>query len=178
MIFKTLFYPGIALLGGMLCSGTFDEPGVVKRPVVVSEQAKDAGSKTAAQGEVPASPLNDKQLSADEDAIRQVDDRFTKAWEAGDAKVAAAQFTEHAEYVDESGTVFEGREAIENCLSEFFATNPDCKLEMTIDSVRIINPGVAVVDGRSLVTVSDAMAPVQCHCTSIYVKTVFGIVTM
>jgi len=171
MIFRTLFYPGIALLGGMLCSGTFDEPGVAKRPVIVNAEVTDAASKTALQGEVPASPLNDNQVSADEDAIRQVDDRFTKAWEAGDAKAAAAQFTEHAEYVDESGTVFAGRAAIENCLSEFFEDNPACKLKMMIDAVRIISPGVAVVDGRSLVTISEALAPVQCHFTSVYVKT-------
>jgi len=171
MIFKTLLCSGIAVLGGILSSDAFDEPGVVKRPVIVSAEVTGTASKAASQGDVSTSPLHDKQLTADEDAIRQVDDRFIKAWEAGNAKVAAAQFTEHAEYVDESGVAFEGREAIENCLSEFFGKNPACKLEMTIDSVRFISPGVAIVDGRSSVTVQEALAPVQCHFTSVYVKT-------
>ena len=172
MIFKILLCSGTALIGGLIFWFPSDEPGLTASPVK-TRAAAEIESPILASGSSPSDStrLTDVKKSADEYAIREAYAFFVKAWETGDAKAAAAQFTPDAEYVDESGTVFEGREAIENCLSEFFAENPSCKLEMTIDSLRMISPGVAIVDGTSGVTVAEANTPVQCHFTTIYVKT-------
>ncbi len=84
---------------------------------------EDLPESDAAEDE--ALPLIAAKESPDQPAIKLVDDAFVKAYEAGDAKAIVACFTPDAEYVDEAGTVFEGRESIEACLTAFFEENPD-----------------------------------------------------
>jgi len=47
-----------------------------------------------------------------------------------------ALWTEDGEYIDDSGRSFVGRDAIEKGYAEFFAGNPDAKIQITIDSLR------------------------------------------
>lgn len=109
--------------------------------------------------------------SADEQAIYQAEEAFVKAYGEGDAKAIAALFTPDAEYVNESGNVFQGREAIEETMAEFFAENPDCQLEMTIDSIRFVNPGIAIEDGSTILTHPELPDTVESRYTTMYVKT-------
>jgi uncharacterized protein (TIGR02246 family) len=156
----TMIFSGVVLLAGAICFGVGDEQK--EKPVVdVSNRSSD---QTSAAEPVSA------ERSADEEAIRQADDVFVKAYEQGDAKSIAALFTIDAEYVDESGNVFQGREAIEQSFAEFFAENPSCNLEMNIYTIRFISPGVAVEDGSSTVTRSESRASIDSRYTTVYVK--------
>jgi uncharacterized protein (TIGR02246 family) len=185
---KTLMTFGAALLIGVNCLGA-DDNVVPKRAAKPSappaakgganaietpqaKQAEKAVPKTTAKPAEPTSasrPVTEER-SADEDAIRQTNDSFLKAYGQGDAKSAAAHFTADAEYVDESGNVFQGREAIEESLSEFFAANPGCQLEMSINTIRFISPGVAVEDGRTKITRPESSVSVDSHYTTVHVK--------
>ncbi len=49
-----------------------------------------------------------KSSTADETAIRDTADGFTKAFNAGDAKAIGAEWTTDAEYTDETGKVYSG----------------------------------------------------------------------
>src|SRR5262245_13909676 len=80
-----------------------------------------------------SAPRDDKarapaDRSADEAAIRASIAAFTKAYNAGDAKAVAAQFTPDGQIVDKEGNTTEGREAIAETFKELFKENPKKQL--------------------------------------------------
>ena len=188
----TLILSGAALLVGVICLGAPDDK-------VVPKPAEKANAQRAAKAnEKPVEGSRDKQAqtekaapktdatptaktlanvpvtaeqSADEKAIRQMDDAFLKAYGRGDAKAIAAYFTADAEYVDELGNVFQGRAAIEDSMTEFFAENPGCKLEMNVDTIRFISPGIAIEDGTTTVTRTAGEPTIESLYTAVHVKT-------
>lgn len=185
----TWILSGAALLFGVICLGAADEKVVPKRVEKASvpaakavtketesptdaQQTEKAGAKasTTPTEKTPADPPMTAQRSADEEAIRQMDEVFLKAYEQGDAKSIAAYFTVDGEYVDELGNVFQGRAAIEASMKEFFAENPGCKLEMNVDTIRFISPGVAVEDGTTTVTRAEGEPTVESLYTAVHVK--------
>ncbi len=93
--------------------------------------------------------------SPDEEAIRLTGETYVKAFCDADAKSVAAHFTSDAEYVDEDGTVYQGREAITDAMTALFKQNKDCQIEIDINSIRFISPGVAIEDGTTTFTTSD-----------------------
>lgn len=110
------------------------------------------------------------QTNNDEEAIRQKSQFFEKAYAEGNASSIAAQFTMDAEYIDELGNVFQGRESIEKSMTEFFADNPSCELEIKIDTIRFISPGVAVEDGNTKLKRANDSSVIESRYTTIYVK--------
>lgn len=114
-------------------------------------------------------PVTEKQ-SIDEQAIRQAAEQFINAYDQGDAKMIGSLFTEDAEFVDERGNVFQGRAAIEESMTLFFAENPGCKLEQTIDTIRFISPGIAVEDGHSTISHPEFSDALSSRYTTVYVK--------
>ncbi len=186
----TLILSGAALLFGVICFGAADEKVVPKRADKASPQpaakavtkavespstkpTEKAGAKTSTQPteKAPAIQPVTAKRSADEEAIRQMDEVFLKAYAQGDAKAVAAYFTVDAEYVDELGNVFQGRAAIEDSMIEFFAENPGCKLEMSVDSIRFISPGIAIEDGTTTITRTEGEPTVESLYTAVHVKT-------
>src|SRR6516162_4183262 len=53
------------------------------------------------------------KIEADEKAIRETAEEFVKAFNKGDAKAIGAMWAPDAEYTDENGVSFSGRDAIE-----------------------------------------------------------------
>lgn len=152
------------------------EPANSAQPQVDSKKVpKPAKTQTPAEVDEDAKPADDrpevsKQQAADIEEIRLTDESFAKAYASGDAAAVAAHFTTDAEYVDESGTLFQGREAIEKTLTEYFAEHPQCTLEMDIDTIRFISPGVAVEDGSTtIIHDEDGSIPVDSRYTTVHV---------
>jgi len=190
----TLILSGAALLFGAICFGAYEEQRsddqvVQKRAEKASPQPaikpgsqaienpntkliEKAGTLTNTKSteKAPASPPVTAQQSADEGAIRQMDEGFLKAYGQGDAKAVAAYFTADAEYVDELGNVFQGRAAIEDSMTEFFDENPGCKLEMNVDTIRFVSPGIAVEDGTTTITRTKGDPTVDSLYTAVHVK--------
>lgn len=155
----TLIFSGLAVLLGVISLAAEDEKVVPKR-----------GEKATAQPAAPTSQPVTEPRSSDEVAVRLTDDSFVEAYGQGNAKLVAEHFTADAEYVDELGNVFQGREEIEESLREFFAAHPGCKLELNIDTIRFISPGVAVEDGSTTITHPESSASAECLYTAVYVK--------
>jgi uncharacterized protein (TIGR02246 family) len=110
--------------------------------------------------------------SPDEEAILLTGETFVNAYAAADAKAIAAHYTPDAEYIDEQGNVFQGREAIQEDISAYFAAHPGAQMEMNIYSIRFISSGVAIEDGTTTVTTADEDAePIHTHYTAVHVKT-------
>lgn len=79
---------------------------------------------------------------------------FEKAFNAGNAKAIAIQFTENAEVVDEDGNVIEGRAKIQERFATLFKEFPKARIAVELTSLRQLSPDVAVEDGVSTTTLS------------------------
>ena len=127
--------------------------------------AKGLESKSADEAE-------SAKRTPDEVAIRLTGETYVKAFCDADAKSVAAHFTSDAEYIDEDGTVYQGREAITDAMTALFKQNNDCQIEINIDSIRFISPEVAIEDGTTTFTTSgdDEIDIVLSGYTAIHVK--------
>ena len=89
-----------------------------------------------------------QDTSADEDAIRQLDERWKEAWSNRDAQALAELFAEDADGIDAMGAAVSGRMAIEeHYIQSFENLPPEAGAESEIVSLRFIRPTLAVVDG-------------------------------
>jgi uncharacterized protein (TIGR02246 family) len=108
--------------------------------------------------------------AADEKAIRASAEEFVTAFNKGDAKQIGALWTPDCEYVDETGRIFKGRDAIEKEYAAFFAANPGLKMETSISSVKIMGGLSAVEDGTAIVKNANGVIISQASYTAIHLK--------
>jgi uncharacterized protein (TIGR02246 family) len=113
-----------------------------------------AATKEPAAGKQPPAAAQESQKAAAEKAVRATAEAFAAAFDKGDAKALAALWTEDCEFVDGSGTMVFGREAVEKVYAGFFETNPGVKIEISISSIKTVGGQTAIEDGNS--TVKDA----------------------
>jgi uncharacterized protein (TIGR02246 family) len=121
-----------------------------------SRKAEDADANRPAQ-------------SADEKAIRSVDDVYINNYNKGDTKAVTALFTEDAEVVEANGDRYQGRGPIEQSLADTFSASKGVKIALEIEAIRFLSPDVAKEEGRSLITPPGG-APVSRHYTVLFVK--------
>ena len=145
------------------------------KPAVLQVKSNDKSEQTPITS--PVGKNSDDEAdpvkpSTDEEAIRLTGETYVKAFCNADAKSVAAHFTSDAEYVDEDGTIYQGREAIEGAMTALFKQNKDWEVSIDIDSIRFISPGVAIEDGTTTFTTSDEdeFDVVLCGYTAIHVK--------
>ena len=127
-------------------------PGKVQPPV-----AKPAKEPAPAKSPSPA-----------EQAIRKAASDFDKAFNSGDAEKVAGLWTTDAEYVDEDGQRYAGRDVIKKEYAEFFAANPHAKIVSATDSVHVINDTTAIEDGRAMIQPPPEGAPASSRYTAVY----------
>jgi uncharacterized protein (TIGR02246 family) len=132
---------------------------------------KNNGTQESApeEGKRPSSEA--QELSTDEEAIRRTAETFARAYAEGDAKAAAAHFTENAEYVDEYGYRLQGRDEIEQNFARFFADNKAAACEIEIDSIRFPDPAMAVEDGTSTILGRDGEPRGRSRYIAVHLKT-------
>ncbi len=97
----------------------------------------------AADSAVPANSAD----AADEKVIRASADEFVKAFDSADAKTIAAQWAPDAEYTDESGQTFQGRNAIEKLYEQMFREHPGATIAVEIESFKFLGPDIAIEKG-------------------------------
>jgi uncharacterized protein (TIGR02246 family) len=110
-----------------------------------------------------------KSPNAAELAVRKAAQEFDQAFNTGSADKIAALWTADAEYVDEDGARYVGRDQIKKEYAGFFAASPQSKIRSLTDSVRLINDMTAVEDGRAMIDPPPAGAPVTSRYTALYV---------
>ncbi len=100
---------------------------------------------------VPPAPAQTatNRREADEKLIRQSADAFTRAFNSGDARAVSSLWTTEGEYIDESGAVTSGREAIEKEFAAFFNRRPGLCMKTVVNSIRFLGPTVALEEGTS-----------------------------
>ena len=123
-----------------------------------------------AAGHVPSATAAPAGDPADLGQIAAVGEAYAKAFEKGDAKAVAAFWTPAGDYVDQTGKVFKGRDAIEAVFKSFFAANKGMKLRIDSDSLNFPAPGTAIEDGSTAVLFADGTPPERGHFTNVFVK--------
>jgi uncharacterized protein (TIGR02246 family) len=109
-------------------------------------------------------------IDPQETAITKMAEAFVEAFQKGDAGAVAAFWTTDGDYVDPSGRVLKGREAIEKDFAKLFAENKDLKLRIEVASLKFPVPDIAVEDGTTAVLSPDGAAPSRARYTNLFVK--------
>ncbi len=117
--------------------------------------------------EVPAAKTG---LDPNVEAIQASAIAFASAFNKRDAKAVAAFWTKDGEYIDDSGQAYVGRDAIEACYAELFVARPESKLQVLVDSVRLLSDSAAIEDGRAVVEPTPAGASGVSGYTAVHVK--------
>jgi len=103
----------------------------------VQEKPSTAGTHTPAEADD----------DADEKAIRESADAFTRLYNEHDAKGLAALFSPKAEVVDEDGKLVKGRDAIQAEFAQQFQEQPKCSMRVDVESIRVLTPNIALEEG-------------------------------
>ena len=105
-----------------------------------------------------------------EAAIRKTVDSYVAAYNQGDAKALAAHWSEGAVYTNRlTGDEAVGRGAIEEQFAAIFQQQKGARLEVNIESIRLLSPSVAVEHGTAKLLVPEGQ-PEEDNYTAIYVK--------
>ncbi len=128
--------------------------------------AAQADEATVRDSATVAAPTN----AAEEKAIRATAKDFVKAFNAADVKAVGALWAPEAEYVDESGESFQGRDAIEKVYTEVFQQYPGAMMTVKIDSIRLLGPDVALEKGVARVKSPGGLADMAARYTVVHSK--------
>lgn len=154
---KSLLAASVAFLLVAVSAGAQQTPAQPGPPDALDEKPP------APAAQLPESP-------ADLAAIRAASDAFVAAFNKGDAKAVASLWTEDGQHIDESGHVFAGRNAIEKVYADFFADNPEARIRIAIDSLRLVSESEAIEDGRTMVDPPSPGSPAIGKYTAAHVK--------
>lgn len=118
-----------------------------------------AVEKSAAGKAATATKQETMRAPDEEEAVRQGAVAYAKAYNAHDARALAALFALKAEFVDEDGNTIRGREAIEKSFTDMFKEKPKTRIEIQVNSVRMLTPNIAVEEGAVRTTEAPDAAP-------------------
>lgn len=89
----------------------------------------------------------DKADSPELAAVRKTAKEFAEAFNKGDARAMAALWTKDGEYVGPDGETLRGRTAIEKAYTKYFKENPKARVEVRIESLRLLGRHTALEEG-------------------------------
>src|SRR5579862_4486748 len=72
---------------------------------------------------------------------------FVAAFNRGDAKAVAGFWAPDADYIDQVGGHVKGRAALEKLYAKTFAENKGAKLNIIVESARLLSADVGIEDG-------------------------------
>jgi uncharacterized protein (TIGR02246 family) len=113
--------------------------------------------------------LRAAEATASGDAIRQAAREFVDAYDHGNAEAVAAHWTPDGEYIIGQNSV-KGRAAIAKLYAEFLRAHPGSKMDVKIESVRVIAPTVAIEQGTASVRNSANGPPSSSAYTAVHIK--------
>lgn len=111
-----------------------------------------------------------KDNRQEEDKLQKRAEAFVAAFNKGDAAALAGFWTPDVDYVLVDGRHLKGREAIEKAFKSFFSENKGVKLHITITSLRLVKPDLAIEDGATEVLAPDGRPGSMARYTIVHVK--------
>jgi len=113
---------------------------------------------------------DDKERAADREALRKSAYDFVQAFEKGDAKALAEQWTDHGEFRDDTGAVIRGRAAIEKAYAVHFREKPRSKIEIDIRLIRFLSRDTAIEEGVLRLNPAGAELPTSTRYSALHVR--------
>jgi uncharacterized protein (TIGR02246 family) len=101
---------------------------------------------------VAASAAAASAQQQDEKTIRSMAESFVKAYNTKDAKAISAMFVPTGEIVNQDGKSIQGQEPIQRDFAHIFQAQPKSQIKVSVKSIRLLSPTLAVEDGTSTVT--------------------------
>ncbi len=135
----------LAGLVGLAAAGLVMTAGLL-RPPAQAEDPKDEGAKQ----KTPAAAQRQ-----DEQALRKVAEGYFEALNKGDVDKIMSYWSADAEYVDQTGGVTHGRDAIAALFREALKGMKGCSTCGKVLGIQFIRPDVAVQEGRLELTAPD-----------------------
>jgi uncharacterized protein (TIGR02246 family) len=138
-----------------------------------NQAAPEDNPVRAAADKAPAedkAPKADKPLTEDEAAIHKAGAAYLAAYSKGDVEALVALWTPDAEFIDDDGKVYHGRETLSKLFTKSLPSFKGYKITGKLTSVRFIKPEVAMVDGEMTFVPPRGEADVT-RFTSVWVKT-------
>lgn len=119
---------------------------------------------SASLGQPPTQP------AADEVAIRKCVAAYVQAFNSHDAKLLAESWSPEAVYINRiTGEEVVGRKAIAEQFAAIFKAQGDLKIDVAVESIRLLSPNVAVEHGTAKLLVAKE-EPDEVQYTAVYVK--------
>lgn len=141
----------------------------------ISGIAQQSGTATGVKEPVavPAQNGANNGLSPAEAEVAGAGKKLIDAFNQGNAAMATDMFLPDAELIDESGTVYLGKEEIGALIKSFFEKFPGVQSASEIESIRLV-AGLALVDGSRTMMDKDGKSFSLLRYTSIWKKTDAG----
>jgi uncharacterized protein (TIGR02246 family) len=118
----------------------------------------------------PAWAQDATTASPAETTIRQSAPAYVNAFNARDSKALASQWSPDAVYLNRTtGEEVTGRDAIAAQFDTLFKAQPDLKLDVSVESIQLLSPNVAVEQGTSRF-LSPKREPEEVDYTAVYVQ--------
>ncbi|WP_233200355.1 YybH family protein [Blastopirellula marina] len=103
-------------------------------------------------------------------AIREQSTAFETAFNQGDAAAISALWTTDGQYVDDAGRSFTGRKEIEAAYADLFKQHSGSKIQIAIDSLRLLSSDAALEEGRALTSPTAGGEPGFSAYSAVHVK--------
>src|SRR5207248_4748858 len=75
---------------------------------------------------------------------------FTEAFNRRDIPTLLKLFAEDCELTEADGTTIRGRKELEDELKESFEDDPNARISVSVDSVRMVTPDVVIEEGKTV----------------------------
>lgn len=154
------------VLGGVLA--TVIVAGLITSKGEVRGQGQEQADVTGDNG-----PPNTEKASrpADEAAIRKQSERFTRAFNMGNARAIAALCTAGCEYYDDNqGEAFRGPTGIERAFAQMFTEQPHSRAEVEIHAIRFLSQDSALETGVVRIQLPGPTLPTSSHYRVLHVR--------
>ncbi|MGV3607293.1 MAG: DUF4440 domain-containing protein [Planctomycetaceae bacterium] len=112
--------------------------------------------------------------SAIEQEVKASIDQFTKLFNEGKAEELVKTFSAQGELIDEEGDIFQGHDALLGLFKTFFEKFPGAKLDLEVESLRLLGGSLAIEEGTRRVSSKDDSAKAQLKYVTIRTKTESG----
>jgi uncharacterized protein (TIGR02246 family) len=135
-------------------------PAVPTKPQSASQHATPAHELAAFAGPsaVAASPASDESPAVAE--VSAMLREYLQAFNGHDSTALASHWSASGENIDlDSGETTRGREAVERVFATLFEEDAAATIDIDIESIRPLRNDVAVVDGVTQISFSDAATP-------------------
>jgi uncharacterized protein (TIGR02246 family) len=119
--------------------------------------------------------LTAEESTPDSESIKKIAHDFTEAWNKHDPKMMANFWAENGELLSPWAGMISGRAELEkHFAAEHTDKMKDSQIELTLDSIRFVDPDTAFVDGNLTITgmniAGEQAVPFHNHGVFLFIK--------